>query len=230
MAAKGHVVIVSPDRALFDELAAPAEALGLELTPWPGPRQAGASPCAAVIVDFSRVPFSEREGFLAMRRPGSPPMIFLETRASLAPDGPSPLRRLPWPLPPGFADQVRAVERPVVVMADQTLFTTGAVQAALHKAGVQSAPLESSTGLVEFLHQQNEARIRASQKKSVWQRMVGDAEPEPPLLARVVVVQFSGLISQAEALDSRIRQAVPDAVCYHVSGVDPVREIGRAHV
>ncbi|MDD5656853.1 MAG: ATP-binding protein, partial [Elusimicrobia bacterium] len=199
-----------------------------------GSREAAAAlasgPCAAVVVDFETLPPFARAEILALRGPNAPPMIFLETRATLSPDPPWPLRWLPWPLPLGFADQIRATEQPVIFLADQTLFSTAALQSALQKAGVQPVSLESTVGLVEFLQEQCRARESAPERgRSLWKRLTGASESgDVPVLGRVVVASFPAAVSCAEGLDARIRQVVPEAVCYYVSGADANRTAGLA--
>jgi len=237
--AKGRVLVVTTDQALVDEMTPSASARSLELVCVASLRDAatqlGMSPFAAAAVDFGTVPASARGEFLALHKHmPKVPYFLLETNQSIAPDTPAPLRRLAWPLPAGFADQVRATERPVVFLADQTLFTTAAMQLALQKAGVQVVSLESTVGLVEFLQQQKEARTPKPQpKKTIWERLgvVAEGAAESgsvPVLGRVVVAYFPSSVRYAEGLDVRIRQVVPEAVCYYVYGMDPARAAAQA--
>ncbi|MDD5629321.1 MAG: ATP-binding protein, partial [Elusimicrobia bacterium] len=233
------ILLVTTDQALCQEMAAAAAGQGLKVAAAATPAEAAAQlpaaagSLAALTADFGRVPFSEREALLAMRQQAEQVVfVFLETSASISPDSAAPLRRLPWPLPAGFADQVRATDRPVVVLADKTLFSTAALPLALQQAGVQIVSLESTTGLVEFLHEQQQARTpkpKQSGLKTLWGRLSGGEEAETkevPVLGRVVVAMFSGSMADAEGLDRRIREVVPEAVCYHVSSLDA----GRAAV
>ncbi|OGS55390.1 MAG: hypothetical protein A3J79_13265 [Elusimicrobia bacterium RIFOXYB2_FULL_62_6] len=130
----------------------------------------------------------------------------------------------------GFADQVRVTDRSVVILADQMMFTTAAVQSAFQQAGVQVVSLESTTGLIEFVRQQILDRISASQPskpKGFWSKLTGDEEKGAPATVTAkggaVVAQFTGTQEEAEALDARLRSVIPGAVSYIVSGVDTVR-------
>jgi signal transduction histidine kinase len=235
--AQGPIILVSSDQSVFQELSQAAAARGLRLVVVPAlsdaaaqAAAAGGSP-AALVVDFGRIASTEREPALALRgQLAGVPFVFLETNHSIAPDAPTSLRRLPWPLPVGFADQVRATDRPVVMLADKTLYATAALPLALQQAGVQPVSLESTTGLVDFLHEQQQARApkpKPAALKSFWGRLSGGAQPESevlPVLGRVVVAMFSGPLSAAEGLDRRIREMVPEAVCYFISSLD----VGRA--
>ncbi|MCX5796252.1 MAG: ATP-binding protein [Elusimicrobia bacterium] len=235
---QGLILLVTTDEALYQDLAPAAASKGLKLAAVAAPAEAAAQLTAAagaaatLVVDFGRVPVSAREGLLALRAQAPQVLfVFLETNASISPDTPAPLRRLPWPLPVGFADQVRATDRPVVMLADKTLFSTAALTLALQQAGVQLVSLESTTGLVEFLHEQQQARTpkpKPSGIKSFWGRLSGEESDvkEMPVLGRVVVAMFSGSVADAEGLDRRIREVVPEAVCYHISSLDA----GRAAV
>ncbi len=231
-----RVLLVSTGRELLDEMTPSISGRGMEPLCVPTLKYAAdrlaAGDCSALVVDFSKVPPTEREAFLALHRQFPKVHLFtLETTASIAPTLNSPLRRLSWPLPMGFGDQCRVIARPVALLADQVLFKTGAVQAALQQSGVQAATLESAARLPDFIRSQNEARIAAAQEtkpKKGWSLLGGgDPEEEPapsgPLPGNVVVAQFAGALSGAYALDAAIRQSAPEAVCYYVSGVDTAR-------
>lgn len=231
---KGRVLVVTTEKALFDEMLPSMSGRGLELFCVPSLNYAaarlGAGDCSALVVDFGQIAAAEREAFLALHKKNPKVHLFtLETVGSNAPGAPSPLRRLGWPLPVGFADQIRVTDRSVVILADQVLFTTAAVQSAFQQAGVQPVYLESTKGLVEFIHQQNEARANALQPekpKSFWSRLGGEKEAAPeatPRPGNVVVALFTGTLEEADSLDSRIRTAIPEAVCYLISGMDTVR-------
>jgi signal transduction histidine kinase len=186
--------------------------------------------CMAIVVDYAKVSLEEREAFLALHKQYPKVHFFsLETMASNSPEHLAPLRRLGWPMPNGFADQMRAIDRQIVLLAEQVLFVTGAVQTALQSAGVKPVSLESTNDLAAFIAKQNEARIASSQRKkpkSLWSKLSGGEEENPAgaqFLGNVVVAQFSGRQEDAEALDAEIRQAAPEAVCYLVSGTDTVR-------
>ncbi|MBU2574590.1 MAG: hybrid sensor histidine kinase/response regulator [Elusimicrobia bacterium] len=232
---KGRVLVVTTGKTLLDEITPSMSGRGLELVCVPTLNYAaarlGAGDCSALVVDFGQVAPAEREAFLELHKQYLKVHLFtLETIMSIAPGFLSPLRRLSWPLPMGFADQVRVTDRSVIILADQTMFMTGAVQSAFQQAGVQAVSLESTTGLIEFIRQQTVARISASQPskpKNFWSRLAGDEEKAapaaPPFLGQVVVAQFTGTPGEADALDSRIRSAIPAAACYIISGMDTAR-------
>jgi signal transduction histidine kinase len=229
---KGRVLVVTSGKELLEELSPSMSGRGLEMVCVPNLKYAAeriaAGDCAAMIVDFTRVPPAEREGFIALH--GVHPKVHfftLESIASIAPAILSPLRRLSWPLPMGFADQVRVIARPVVILADQVLFGTGAVQTAFQQAGVQPVSLESARELPDFVARQNEARIAASQEKKpkkTWSLLGGGEEEEPAAPAQLpgnlVVVPFAGSMREADTIDAVVRAAAPEAVCYFISGMD----------
>ncbi|MCM2268176.1 MAG: hybrid sensor histidine kinase/response regulator [Elusimicrobiales bacterium] len=233
---KGHVLLVTSGKELLLEMTPSMSGRGLELLCVPSLKyvaeRLAAGDCAAVVADFSWLPPTEREALLALHAQYSKvPLFTLESVASMAPAVTSPLRRLSWPLPMGFPDQVRVIGRPVVLLADQVLFSTGAVQKAFQLAGVQTVSLESAREVPAFLNQQAEARRLAAQVKEPkkgWASLLGGSEeppppPPPPTVGNLLVAQFSGAAKEASALDAAIRAAVPEAVCYLVSGVDLVR-------
>jgi signal transduction histidine kinase len=231
---KGRVLVITTGKELLDEMTPSMSGRGLELVCVPTLKYAAArlatGVCSAMVVDFVQVPPTEREGFLNLHIQFPKVHLFtLESIASLAPAVNSPLRRLSWPLPMGFADQVRVIARPVIILTDQVLFTTGAVQKAFHDAGVQPESLESTRDLPEFIRRQGENRSTAPEPKKtkhLWGLLAAEEEtaPEPaPLPGNVVVVQFTGTLKETASLDAGIRNAMPEAVCYYVSGVDTDR-------
>jgi signal transduction histidine kinase len=230
-----RVLLVSTGRELLDEMTPSISGRGMEPFCVPTLKyaadQLAAGAFLAMVVDFSKVPPAERESFLTLHRQYPKVHLFtLESAGSISPNLASPLRRLSWPLPMGFGDQCRVIARPVALLADQVLFQTGAVQTALQQSGVQASTLESSSELPDFIRRLNEARIAAAQAKKPkkgWSLLGGsdDSEAEAPadLPGNVIVVQFAGELTGAYALDAAVRQAVPEAVCYFVSGVDTSR-------
>jgi len=233
---KGRVLVVTSGKELLEEMKPSMSGRGLELVCVPNLKYAtdrlAAFDCSAMVVDFSKVPTAERESFSALHNQNLKVHMFtLETISSIAPAILSPLRRLSWPLPMGFADQVRVIARSVVILADQVLFSTGAVQNAFQQAGVRPVSLETTQELPEFIHKNNEARIAASQakkpekSKNLWSLLGAKEEAAPeaapaPLIGNVVVAQFTGTLEEADFLDAAIRKATPEAVCYYVSGMD----------
>jgi signal transduction histidine kinase len=197
---KGRLLVVSDDRGFREGLAFQAQKSGFESVFASDPREAaraGSGPFAAVLVDLERLPPGERQTCPALGSMAAP-VFLLETARSIAPDSPAPLRRLPWPPPAGFARQLRGADRPVVLLADQTLYATGAVRSFLDAADVDSVFLEAAVGLGQFLR-------------------------ESEGLGRVLVARFTGSDAEAEAVDRGVRTAVPEAVCFLVSSADPLR-------
>jgi len=228
---KGRVLLVSTGRELLDEMTPSISGREMEALCVPTLKYAAdrlaAGDCTAIVVDFSKVPPAEREAFLALHKQyPKVHMFLLESTASIAPTLSSPLRRLSWPLPMGFGDQCRVIARPLVILADQVLFSTGAVQAALQQSGVQAETVESAGELPEFIRSRDEARRAAAQAnkpKKGWSLLGGSDESETPaaiLPGNIMVAQFAGALAGAYLLDAAIRKVSPEAVCYFVSGMD----------
>lgn len=234
---KGQVLLVTSGKELLLEMTPSMSGRGMELLCVPSLKYAAArlaaGGCAALVADFSWLPPAERGALLALHKQfPAVPLFTLESVASMAPAVSSPLRRLSWPLPMGFADQVRVIAKPVIILADQVLFMTSAVQKAFQEAGVQAESLEYGAELPDFISRQNEARIAAAQvdkPKKGWSLLGGsseesssDAQPGPAI-GNLVVAQFTGNAQQADALDAAVRSVAPEAVCYLVSGMDTAR-------
>jgi len=234
---KGRVLLVGADPVLVNELAPTMIAREFELVPTPDVRAAAlrlaTEAFSAVVLDAARVPPKDREALVALQKEkGGFALFVLEPATQISPAQSAPLRRLVWPLPNGFLDQVRAVEVPVVFLAEQTLYITQALQNALRQSGVAFIQMESPMGLVELLADQNrlaEEQRDATQKSggaSFWERLAGKAEESDApqaMLGKVAVVRFSQPWADAAALDARLRQAIANSVSYWVTTVDPLR-------
>ncbi|MGD9642575.1 MAG: sensor histidine kinase [Elusimicrobiales bacterium] len=231
---QGKVLLVTSGKELLMEMTPSMSGRGMELVCVPTLKYAAdrlaAGDCSTLVVDFGWLPPSERGALLELHKQFPKARLFtLESVASMAPAVPSPLRRLSWPLPMGFADQVRVIAKPVIILADQVLFSTGAVQNAFQQSGVQAESLEYGAELPDFIRRQSEARAasaRTQKPKKGWSLLGSDDEQEQeaaPDIGNLVVAQFTGSAAQAGALDAAVRAVAPEAVCYLVSGVDVQR-------
>jgi signal transduction histidine kinase len=237
---KGRVLLVGADVALVNEMAPSMIGREFELLNAPDIRAAAVrlatEAFSAVVLDAARVPPADREALAALQRDkGGFALFVLDVAAPLSPMQPSPLRRLSWPPPKGFLDQVRAVEVPVVLLVEQSLYIAQAAQNALRQSGVVFIQMENPVGLIDMLVEQNriaEERRAAEPKSSggFWQRLAGKDEEESPqaMLGKVAVVRFGQAQADAVALDVRLRLAIPNAVAYVVTTVDPIRAASSA--
>jgi signal transduction histidine kinase len=237
---KGKVLCVSADQALAAALGPLLKGHAYEVQAVPNAREAGVvlsgGDWAGVVLDGATVRGADRDALLAIQKQRSNfPLIVLDTPASLSPVEASALRRLGLPLPAGFADQVRACGKPVVFLVEQGVFASKAVQTALQDAGVQPVSLENTVGLVDILVRQAEfeQRQRETPKPKsggFWSRLGSSSREEEaaPRLAKVIVAGFQGSPADAEAFDGRLRQTLPAAVCYLVSGIDAIAEAVKA--
>jgi signal transduction histidine kinase len=234
------VLLVTTDRVLVNDLTPSMSARSLELFVVPTARDAavrlGTQECAGVVVDAARVPQADRDGFLQLHKSKPFPLVLIEPPASASPAESMPLRRLAWPLPQGFTDQVRAVDRPIVFLVDKPMYASNGVTNALRQSGSQPVALESSAGLIEFVQkqqaeQQNTPKPQPVRQQSIWDKLSGAPQTQsdaPPVIGKVVVALHPGSLAEAEAIDARLRQSVPNAVCYYVFSLDRMRAAARA--
>ena len=231
---KGRVLLVGADPALINEMAPSMVGREFELLTAGDVRAAAmrlaTEAFSAVVLDAARVPPSDREAMAQLQKEkGGFALFLLEPATLLSPAQQTPLRRLMWPLPKGFLDQVRAVEVPVVFFVEQSLYIAQALQNALRQSGVVFIQMETPVGLIELLADQNrlseEQRASAPKTAGFWERLAGREEAEAPqaMLGKVAVVRFSQSWAEAAALDSRLRGTIPGAVAYAVTTVDPLR-------
>lgn len=228
MESKGKIMAITSDMALAEELKGALASRGYELLPVATARHAavnlGAHEFAAVIADHSRFTPADRQALQAIHKgERSFPLFLLDTLATLSPVEAMPLRRLSWPFPQGFADQIRSCDNPIVFLADQALFASRALQNGLQEAGVQFVALESVVGLTELLVKQAAAYSKISQTKTFWQKLGGTNQGEEEYIGKILVAHFPGSLAEAEAFDGRLRQSLPQAACYYVTSLDPVR-------
>ncbi len=234
---KGRVLLVGADTALVNELAPSMVGREFELLTSPDVRTAAlrlaTEAFSAVVLDATRVPPADRDALGQLQKEkGGFALFMLEPATLLSPAQAAPLRRLMWPPPKGFLDQVRAGEVPVVFLVEQSLYIAQAVQNALRQSGIVFIQMETPVGLVELLADQN--RLAEEQRASApkqgaagfWERLAGKAEEtEAPqaMLGKVAVVRFSQAWADAAALDAKLRLTIPGAVSYQVTTVDPIR-------
>ena len=232
---KGRVLVVGGDAALLNELTPSMLGREYEVASAVDAREAAmklsTETFTAVLADFAKVPPADREALAKLQKErGGFALLGLEAASSLSPATASAIRRLPWPLPRGFLDQVRVVEVPILLFVDPSLFLSLGIQNALRQAGVQFFQMEGFVGIIEMMRDQmalaDEARTKTKPPKgSFWDRLSGGSEEEgaKAVLGHVAVMKFSGTAAEAAQFDLRVRQGLPNAVCYLVTAMDPLR-------
>jgi signal transduction histidine kinase len=165
---------------------------------------------AAVAADGQGLSLADRAKILELHRQKPFPLFFFDSLASLSPDR-APLRRLPWPLPSGFTDQVRTKNAPVVFFTDPEFFATRALAAKFAEEGVAIQSVDSPMALGQTL-------------KAMAQ---GGSAPQAKT-SHVVVALFQGDVAQAQAFDAQITAAIPGAVCYFLFPLDPAQAAAKA--
>ncbi|MBI3564800.1 MAG: response regulator [Elusimicrobia bacterium] len=234
---KGRVLLVGLDQALVNELTPSMVGREYETVPVADARAAAlklsSETFAALVLDFAKASADDRAALVKLQADkGGFALIGLEPAAPLTPAMAAPMRRLPWPLPRGFVDQVRAVEVPIAFLVEPTLFLTQGIQGALRQAGVQFFQVDSHVGMIEMLREQSarseQARTKSKPAKGgFWGRLAGGSdEPsdqEPPVLGHIAVAKFTGTHAEAQQFDAKLRQVMPNAACYLLTPLDPLR-------
>ena len=235
MTPKGRVLLVGGDPALAAEMQPTMVGREFELVLAPDARAAamkiGTESFTAVVYDAAKTPPADRAALAALQKDkGGFALFALEAATHLSPAMPAPLRRLSWPLPKGFLDQVRVVEVPILFLVEPALYVSKGIQNVLLQAGVAFIPMESPMGSVELLAEQakkaEEARTKSDRPKPTgfWDRLSGKPEEKPDtVLGKVAVVKFGGTWAEAAQFDARLRHALPNAAAYAVATADPLR-------
>jgi len=233
--AKSKILVVTADDSLQRAVTASLKGQGLEVTVLASAQEAvgqsgwpfSTSEVSAIVVDLAQVSSAEAEGLLQVQKDKrSFSLIFLRPASFLSPAHPAPLRKLSWPLLPGFVEAVRTVDRPVVLLVDHTLFRAKAVPTSLKEGNVECAVLESLQGLPQFLLAQ--PKSGADDSAGLLGKLLGRQRKQSQAgLGHVAVALFTGDSAQAEAWDKKIRKTAPRAVCYHVTSEDPVPDATR---
>lgn len=233
------VLLITTDKVLINDLTPSMASREMELFVVPTARDAAVKLAtqefAGVVADTSRLPPAERDTFLGIHKTKPFPLVLIETQSSVSPAESMPLRRLAWPLPQGFTDQVRAVDRPIVFLVDKAMYTSNAVTNALRQSGSQPVAMESTVGLVEFIQKQQTEQATPKpvqlRPQSIWDKLTAQEQAPaaaPAVIGKVIVALHPGTLPEAEGVDARLRQSVPNAVCYYVFSVDRLRAAARA--
>lgn len=234
MTSRGRALLVGADAALAAELARSLAARGFEAVPVPDARAAaaalGGEAFVAALADLARVPAGDVKALEGLRAARPLAVLGVEAAAALSPAVEAPLRRLHWPLPAGFVDQLRSAPNHVALLVEPTLFVTQGVQSALRQAGVVFYQVDGTVGALEMVREQagRDALARARPEPKAggfWERLSGASEPGPSgaALGRVGVIKFEGSWDAAAQFDARLRESAPGVACYLAAAVDPVR-------
>ncbi len=233
---QGRVLVVTRDNILLKNIMMAWAVRGYEVVSCEGVREAavrlGGEESMVVVADGANMSAADREDLARIQRQkGTFSLFVLDTPQTLNPAEPAPLRRLFWPPPQGFLDAVRGAQKPTVFLVDRTLFAGHALQHALPGAGMTPVVKESHMGVAEALG--GGGAVAAEPLPTPRRRFLWGKDEEPPAEGeasgqRVVVALFQGTPVQAEAFDAQLRKIIPAAVCYLVSGADPIRAAMKA--
>ena len=219
-----RIVHAGCDKKLTQQLEAACKARGIELdcaVTAHEARELWTKKEPALIgltVDLHSFPMLEQSALARMLQVGPLNKLLLLEDTSIP--SPSGLERMRWPLPPGFLDGVKREEsRPVVFLCDPTLFLTGTFQEALKQADLESVQLESTVGMLELLRPPTAQASQA--QRSIWDKIMTQDKPGAALSRRLIVL-WKGDLNEAEVLAHHVKEAVPEARCFLISGIGPV--------
>ena len=166
--------------------------------------------------------------------PGAPRLIILDPPQIPDPRAPvETVTRLRWPLHAAFVDALKGIAGlPMVFLTDQTLYITGTLQTRLQEAGLSPISLDAPFGLIEMLRDGGGTPQQPSSTgdTGLFKRLgIGkkDAESGAPA-SPVVIVQWKGDAFDAQAVQMRVAQDVPDVRFFLISSASAVHVAERA--
>ncbi len=250
MPTRGRIVVVTSDQALVKDISGGPQGGAFEVAAVASAaeaqgkieRRTQSRVSWGLAVDLLTVPASDAETLSAaalQTRCWVP--VLLEPEPSFDPAQTLPLRTLGWPLPADFVDKVAAARRPVVFLVEKSVFLARAVELSFKPTGIQPVVMQSAEGLAEYLLQSR--RPIAPDQKGLWDRFMETfAERPVPVMApgtslgapvgvvlsHVVAARFDAGRHAAVEVDRRLRERIPDAVCYFVGNLDPVRNAAES--
>ena len=166
--------------------------------------------------------------------PGAPPLILLDHPQVPDPRAPREIiTRLRWPLPASFVDSLKEMASvPMVFLTDSTLFFTGMLQARLQSVGITPVISESQVGIVETLREGAGLPKPGEDKKadSLWDKLTGkkDEAAGGQGLSPCAVLLWGGDVFDAQQVQQRISQAIPETRYFMVTSASAMHNAERA--
>jgi len=167
--------------------------------------------------------------------PGAPRLIILDPPQIPDPRAPvETVTRLRWPLHAAFVDALQSIaDLPMVFLTDQTLYITGTLQTRLQEAGLSPISLDAPFGLIEILRGGAPAAQPAPSGDSGLLSRLGLGKKEAGAQASsggspTVIVQWKGDAFDAQAVQQRVAQELPDVRFFLVSSASAVHVAERA--
>ncbi|MFA5137622.1 MAG: ATP-binding protein [Elusimicrobiota bacterium] len=167
--------------------------------------------------------------------PGAPPVILLDHPQVPDPRAPREvITRLRWPLPASFVDALKEIAAtPMVFFTDSTLFFTGMLQARLQSVGITPIISESQVGIIETLREGAGLPKPGEDKKpgSLWDKLTGKRGEEAAgahVLSPCAVLLWGGDVFDAQQVQQRISQAIPEARYFMVTSASAMHNAERA--
>lgn len=233
---KSRILLVCSDTALADAFAKACEARGVIAD---CVRQAAEARrrwtveetrllgCAA---DTATITPQDRLSLLQWHlETGAPPLLVLDPPGLPDPvqGGPDPILRLRWPLDNAFLERLRNLAaKPMVFLADQTLFLTGMLGARLQAAGIHPLVTDSSIGMVESL--QDITLKGEGGGRSLWAKLKPGEAAKTPDINPTALTLWKGDAFDADSLMRRARQALPEVRFFHVTSAGSIHTVERA--
>ncbi|MFH1724890.1 MAG: hybrid sensor histidine kinase/response regulator [Elusimicrobiota bacterium] len=169
--------------------------------------------------------------------PGAPRLIVLDPPQIPDPRAPvETISRLRWPLHSAFVAALQEIaQKPMVFLADSTLYLTGMLQARLQAIGIRPLTVESTVGLAEMLQGADVAgedeEEKKKEKKASWWKFSGKEEEEEESRqprSPCAVVLWHGDAFDAQAFQQRLAQAIPEARFFLVTSASAVHNAERS--
>lgn len=172
--------------------------------------------------------------------PGAPRLIMLDPPQIPDPRAPmETVTRVRWPLHAGFVEALKDIAGlPMVFLADPTLFITGMLQARLQSVGIHPISVEAPVGLISMLRDGTTAPAPAAApipEGGFMSRLglgkkdpAGNTPPPRTLGSSTVIVLWKGDAFDAQTIQQRVAQEIPEVRFFLVTSASAVHTAERA--
>ncbi|MBI3547556.1 MAG: response regulator [Elusimicrobia bacterium] len=243
MAEKKRIIYILKDAALAAQVTAACAARSTKADIFESYSQARQNWASAetellgVVGDLATLSVPERDTLIQYHQvPGAPKLIFLEGQHPAQGSNGHFVQKVRWPVTKGFMEGLKAQAGvPMLYFADSTLYLTGFLQSVLNQFGLKTVLMESPVGITDIFGAQPPPAPAPVPRptSSFWNKLTTtapptQAAPQEEGLGNNVIVLWKGDTDAAEGQALKVREAVQNLRCFHVTTAGPVHDAEQA--